>query len=63
MYISLLSVARGHPQPHCENTQVLRGALTEDDDDDHYSAIHGLYGTNASKLVSCYHCNVYTGIG
>ena len=29
-------MARGHPQPHCENTQVLREAITEggDDDDD-----------------------------
>ena len=34
MYIPLLSVARGHPPPHCENTQVLREAITEDDDDD-----------------------------
>ena len=25
---------RGHPPPHCENTQVLREAITEDDDDD-----------------------------
>ena len=33
MYIPLLSVARGHPPPHCENTQVLREAITEDDDD------------------------------
>ena len=34
LYIPLLSVARGHPPPHCENTQVLREAITEDDDDD-----------------------------
>ena len=34
MYIPLLSVARGHPPPHCENTQVLREAITEDDDDE-----------------------------
>ena len=34
MYIPLLSEARGHPPPHCENTQVLREAITEDDDDD-----------------------------
>ena len=27
-------MARGHPPPHCENTQVLREAITEDDDDD-----------------------------
>ena len=27
-------MARGHPTPHCENTQVLREAITEDDDDD-----------------------------
>ena len=26
-------MARGHPPPHCENTQVLREAITEDDDD------------------------------
>ena len=32
--LPLLSVARGHPPPHCENTQVLREAITEDDDDD-----------------------------
>ena len=31
MYIPLLSVARGHPPPHCENTQVLREAITEDE--------------------------------
>ena len=30
MYIPLLFVARGHPPPHCENTQVLREAFTED---------------------------------
>ena len=29
--VHLLSVARGHPTPHCENTQVLREAITEDD--------------------------------
>ena len=34
MYIPLLSMARGHPPPHCENTQVLREAITEDDDDE-----------------------------
>ena len=34
MYIPLLSVACRHPPPHCENTQVLREAITEDDDDD-----------------------------
>ena len=34
MYIPLLSVVRGHPPPHCENTQVLREAITKDDDDD-----------------------------
>ena len=34
MYIPLLSVARGHPPPHCVNTQVLREAITEDDNDD-----------------------------
>ena len=34
MYIPLLSVVRGHPPPHCENTQVLREAITEDDEDD-----------------------------
>ena len=27
-------MARGHPPPHCENTQVLREAITEDDYDD-----------------------------
>ena len=48
MYIPLLSVARGHPPPHCENTQVLREAITEDDDDDdddeenHYRLTDGL---------------------
>ena len=25
-------MARGHPPPHCENTQVLREAITEDDE-------------------------------
>ena len=34
MYIPLLSVARGHRPLHCENTQVLREAITEDDDDE-----------------------------
>ena len=28
-----LSVAHGHSPPHCENTQVLWEAITEDDDD------------------------------
>ena len=37
MYIPLLSVARGHPPPHCENTQALREAITEDEDDDNNS--------------------------
>ena len=27
-------MARGHPPPHCKNTQELREAVTEDDDDD-----------------------------
>ena len=27
-------MVRGHPPPHCENTQVLREAITEDDDED-----------------------------
>ena len=27
-------MARGHPPPHCENTQVLREAISDDDDDD-----------------------------
>ena len=27
-------MARGHPPPHCENTQVLREAIAEDDDGD-----------------------------
>ena len=31
MYTPLLSVARVHPPPHCENTQVLREAITEDE--------------------------------
>ena len=26
---------RGHPPPHCENTQVLSEAITEDEDDLH----------------------------
>ena len=30
-------MARGHPPPHCENTQVLREAITEDDDDDEHA--------------------------
>ena len=34
MYIPLLTVARGHSPPHGENTQALREAITEDDDDD-----------------------------
>ena len=28
----LLPVARWHPPPDCENTQVLRKAITEDDE-------------------------------
>ena len=27
-------MAHGHPPPHCENTQVLREAITEGDDDE-----------------------------
>ena len=27
-------MAKGHPPPHCENTQVLREAITEDDDEE-----------------------------
>ena len=34
MYRIVHHVARGHPPPHCENTQVLREAITEDDEDD-----------------------------
>ena len=43
MYIPLLSVARGHPPPHCENTQVLRKAITEDDDDDFTREVKNMY--------------------
>ena len=32
VYTSFISGA-WHPPPHCENTQVLREAITEDDDD------------------------------
>ena len=32
-------MARGHPPPHCENTQVLKEAITEDDDDDDESVL------------------------
>ena len=38
--IPLLSVARGHPPPHCENTQVLREAITESEDDDDDDSIN-----------------------
>ena len=38
-YIHLLSVARGHPPLHCDNTQVLREAITEDDDDEALATI------------------------
>ena len=31
-------MGRGHPPPHCENTQVLREAITEDDDDGYLTA-------------------------
>ena len=48
MYIPLLSVARGHPPPHCENTQVLREAITEDDDDDEMG--RGVTGSTFSKI-------------
>ena len=27
-------MVRSHPPPHCENTQVLREVITEEDDDD-----------------------------
>ena len=27
-------MTRGHPPPHCETTQVLREAITNDDDDE-----------------------------
>ena len=30
----LLSVACGHPPPHCENTQELRETITGDDNGD-----------------------------
>ena len=45
VYIPLLSVAHGHPPPHCENTQVLREAITEDDDGDteHKTLSNGSY--------------------
>ena len=33
MSIPLLTVACGHSPTHCENTQVLMEAITEDDDD------------------------------
>ena len=43
MYTPLLIVARGHSPPHCENTQVVRKAITEDDDDIFIGSIgHGL---------------------
>ena len=32
-------MARGHPPPHCENTQVLREAINEDEDDDDETAL------------------------
>ena len=47
MYIPLLSVARGHPPPHCENTQVLREAISEDDDDE----IHHLHVGRVSSVL------------
>ena len=34
MYIPLLTVAHGLSPTHCENTQLLREAITEDDDDE-----------------------------
>ena len=34
MYLPPLTVAHGLSPTHCENTQLLREAITEDDDDD-----------------------------
>ena len=42
MYIPLLTVAHGLSPTHCENTQPLREAITEDDDDDDETDIHWL---------------------
>ena len=34
LYMPLLSIACGHSPAHCENTQVLREAITAEEDDD-----------------------------
>ena len=62
MYIPLLSVARGHPPPHCENTQVLREANTEDDDDERPGAgliTHWSRTKMAEKVKKIYTCCQY----
>ena len=46
-------MARGHPPPHCENTQVLREAITEDDEDDDRNFLHSVMKVSRmGRLVS-----------
>ena len=45
-------MARGHPPPHCENTQVLREAITENDEDDDVDDDNFIHG----------HTNMYNWI-
>ena len=56
-------MARGHPPPHCENTQVLREAITEDDDvwDFRGRLEHG--EKRFSKLIIGNVARIYMNIG
>ena len=47
-------MARGHPPPHCENTQVLREAITEDDDDDQAVSVYVLGRLINAFFFICY---------
>ena len=52
-------MAHGHPPLHCENTQVLREAITEDNNDDEFrfSCIHV-----KTILKSCFCCQLFSNI-
>ena len=45
-------MARGHPPPHCENTQVLREAITEDDDGDVQKVERDAYWRHVSNIFT-----------
>ena len=52
-------MARRHPPPQCENTQVLREAITEDDDGDETGPLCGPIVTFSEQDV--YFCHYWTG--